>query len=79
MNSRIDIVEQDDLELASAVALFLAAAGYEVEADINDNMMFISAEGETDIVVPEPQLLARQLRDRLCELDEMSNEFHPAA
>ena len=78
MKSRIDIVEQD-LELATAVALMLAAVGYEVETDIHDNTMLISAEGESDILLPEAGLLARQLRERMCELDEMSNEFHPAA
>jgi hypothetical protein len=78
MKSRIDIVEHD-LEMASAVALVLAAAGYEVESDINDGVMFVTAEGEPEILLPEPEFLARAMRERMCELDEMSNEFHPAA
>ncbi|HZZ78341.1 MAG TPA: hypothetical protein VFE62_07470 [Gemmataceae bacterium] len=76
--SRIDIIEHD-LEMGSAVALVLAAAGYEVETDINDNVMFISAEGEPEVLLPEPEMLAHAMRERMCELDEMSNEFHPAA
>lgn len=81
----------DDPEAGSALTLLLAAAGYEVEADIIEGTVFISsATTDPDLCLDGemPQILVRQLRQRLddltfadeVELAELSREFrNPAA
>jgi len=86
--NRLNIIEADP-EVGSALALFLAAAGYDVETDFNDGSAFILAESiEPDLRLDEDDLrgFANQLRERLddsaeeVEFAELSSEFrHPAA
>ena len=82
-----------DPETGVAVALLLAAAGYEVETDIHDGTAFVSADGDgaelelLDGDAPQRSAfeLACQLRERLerrfdeAELATLRNEFHNVA
>jgi hypothetical protein len=67
----------DDVEAGSAFALYLAAAGYEVETDFVDGSVFISAEGyEPEVEIGDVKQLACELR---CRLDDMPVEPEFAA
>jgi hypothetical protein len=77
----------NDPEAGSAVALYLAAAGYEVEADFVDGSVFVSADAiNPEVEIDDGEELAFALRCRLdeapteLELTEMSSDFrYPAA
>ncbi len=77
-----------DPEAGSALALFLAAAGYEVETDFVDGAALVLAEGGAlEITFRGEDLndVARQLRARLdepvdeVEIAELRSEFHNVA
>jgi hypothetical protein len=76
----------DNPEAGSALALLLAAAGYEVETDFHDGSVFISAncvDPELDVLAAPVRAndLVRQLQRRMDDLAEevewagVSSEF----
>jgi hypothetical protein len=77
----------NDPEAGSALALYLTAAGYEVEADFVDGSVFVSADAiDPDVEIEDGEQLAFALRCRLddvpteLECTEISNDFrYPAA
>jgi hypothetical protein len=87
--TNVQAFQFDDPEAGSAVALLLAAVGYEVETDLNDGTFFVSADGERaempliDEDAPERSVynLACQLRERMerqadeTELPALSSEY----
>lgn len=59
----------NDPEAGCALALLLAAAGYETETDIVDGDVLIFAESEQpEIEIEDPEQLAFQMRRRLDEI-----------
>ena len=86
-------VQINDPEAGCALALLLAAAGYEVETDINEGTVFISADAsEAEVRFLEdraPQTsayeLACNLRQRMdhpaseAELAELGSDYHNVA
>ena len=86
MTQRFQI--DNNLEGGSALALFLAAAGYAVETRFVDGTVLIAADPvdpQIDIEMETPQALIRQMQERLNDLPddidsaEPGNQFHNVA
>lgn len=82
----------DDPEAGSALALFLAAAGFEVQTNFHDGSVFISVQGsdaDADLDLPMGAQgaldLAREMQRRMADLAEeaewfaLGSEFHSVA